>query len=199
MTLTPTTRASLLYRLRDSQDHDAWVEFVEIYEPAISRQLRKYGLQNADAQELQQELFLAVHRQIPKWEMTKDRGSFRGWLHRVTRNLMINWMKHGQRRILAFGGPEFQEMFDNLTAQSCQESQEFELEIRRSVFRRASEFVRQEQSHHSWQAFWGTAVEGKAAGIVARELGISDGAVRVAKCRVLSRLKELVSKWEDDS
>jgi RNA polymerase sigma factor (sigma-70 family) len=93
MTPTPTTRASLLFRLRDSQDHEAWVEFVEIYEPAVYRQLRKCGLQDADARELMQELFVAVNRQIARWELAKERGSFRGWLRRVTRNLVINWRK----------------------------------------------------------------------------------------------------------
>ncbi len=48
MTSIPTTRTSLLFRLRDSQDHEAWVEFVEIYEPAIYRQFRKSGLQDAE-------------------------------------------------------------------------------------------------------------------------------------------------------
>ena len=104
MTPTPTTRASLLFRLRDSQDHEAWVEFVEIYEPAVYRQLRKCGLQDADARELMQELFVAVNRQIARWELAKERGSFRGWLRRVTRNLVINWMKSGQRRMVAWGG-----------------------------------------------------------------------------------------------
>lgn len=104
MTPTPTTRASLLFRLRDLQDHEAWVEFVEIYEPAVYRQLRKCGLQDADARELMQELFVAVNRQIARWELSKERGSFRGWLRRVARNLVINWMKHGQRRMVALGG-----------------------------------------------------------------------------------------------
>ncbi len=44
MTPTPSTQASLLFRLHDSQDHEAWVEFVEIYEPPVYRQLRKCGL-----------------------------------------------------------------------------------------------------------------------------------------------------------
>ena len=128
MTPTPTTRASLLFRLRDSQDHEAWVEFVEIYEPAVYRQLRRCGLQDADARELMQELFLAVNRQVPKWELAKERGSFRGWLRRVTRNLVINWMKHGQRRMLAFGGTESQSLFDELAADDCPESAEFDFE-----------------------------------------------------------------------
>jgi len=199
MTPIPTTRASLLFRLRDSQDHEAWVEFVEIYEPAIYRQLRKCGLQDADARELMQELFVAVNRHIARWELAKERGSFRGWLRRVARNLVINWMKNGQRRMVALGGPESQSMFDELAAEDCPESAEFDRELRRSIFQRASEVVRQEQSPKAWQAFWGTAVVGKTPAVVSRELGMSTGAVRVAKCRVLARLKEVVSDFENES
>lgn len=199
MTPTPTTRASLLFRLRDSQDHEAWVEFVEIYEPAVYRQLRKCGLQDADARELMQELFVAVNRQIARWELAKERGSFRGWLRRVTRNLVINWMKSGQRRMVAWGGPESQSMFDELAAEDCPESAEFDRELRRSIFQRASELVRQEQSPKAWQAFWETAVDGKSPVSVSQGLGMSDGAVRVAKCRVLARLKEVVRELESES
>jgi RNA polymerase sigma-70 factor, ECF subfamily len=199
MTPTPTTRASLLFRLRDSQDHEAWVEFVEIYEPVIYRQLRKCGLQDADARELMQEFLIAVSRQIEHWELATERGSFRGWLRRVTRNLVINWMRHGQRRMIALGGPESQSLFDDIAAEHCPESIEFDTELRRSTFQRASETVRQEQSPKTWQAFWSTAVDGKTPAIAAKELGMSVGAVRVAKCRVLARLKEVVSTLENES
>ena len=199
MTPTPTTRASLLFRLRDSQDHEAWVEFVEIYEPAVYRQLRKCGLQDADARELMQELFVAVNRQIARWELAKERGSFRGWLRRVTRNLVINWMKSGQQRMVAWGGAESHSMFDQLAAKECPESVEFDRELRRSILQRASELVLKEQSPKAWQAFWQTAVDGKSPTSVAHELAMSDGAVRVAKCRVLARLKEVVRELESES
>ena len=57
MTPTPSTSASLLLRLRDPKDHEAWVEFVTIYEPLTYRLLRRNGLQDADAREVMQELF----------------------------------------------------------------------------------------------------------------------------------------------
>lgn len=199
MTPTPTTRASLLFRLRDSRNHEAWVEFVEIYEPAIYRQLRKCGLQDADARELMQELLLSVNRQMEKWELAKERGSFRGWLRQVARNLVINWMKNGQRRMVAWGGPGSQPVFDELAAEDCPESAEFDGELRRSTFRRASVVVRGEQSTKAWQAFQGLAVEGKSPSIVAQELGMSPGAVKVAKCRVLARLKDVVGELERES
>ena len=101
MTLTPSTRASLLLRLRDSQDHQAWVEFVALYEPAAYRLLRRHGLQDADARDVLQDLLLAVSRSIDRWDPAKERGSFRGWLRRVARNLLVNWLKQRQRRLLA--------------------------------------------------------------------------------------------------
>src|SRR5688572_28640893 len=103
MTLTPTTRASLLLRLRDSQDHEAWVEFVSLYEPVAYRLLRRHGLQDADTREVMQDLFLAVGRSIDRWDPAKERGSFRGWLRRVARNLVINWLKQRERRAITGG------------------------------------------------------------------------------------------------
>ncbi|MGV3485095.1 MAG: RNA polymerase sigma factor [Planctomycetaceae bacterium] len=199
MTPVPTTRASLLFRLRDSQDHEAWGEFVEIYEPAIYRYLRKCGLQDADARELTQDSFMAVHRHIATWDPAKERGSFRGWLRRVARNLVINWMKNGQRRVIAGGGLGSQPMFDALTAEDSLEASEFDRELRRSIFHRAAEVVHQEQSPKAWQAFWLTAMVGKTPAVVSQELGMSTGAVRVAKCRVLARLKDVVHELESEA
>ena len=87
MTDTPTTRASLLLRLGNPADHEAWVEFVTLYEPVVYRLLRQNGLQDADAWDVMQELFLAVSRNIGRWDPSPEAGSFRGWLRRVVRKL----------------------------------------------------------------------------------------------------------------
>lgn len=195
MTLTPTTRASLLLRMRDSQDHAAWLEFVSIYEPLTYRLLRRHGLQDADAREVMQELFLAVSRNIDRWNPSKDRGSFRGWLRRVARNLVINWLKHGQRRLIAAGGTEQQAMFDLLPA-SLPETAEFDHEFRRALFHRAAEQVRGEVQTATWQAFWETSVMGTSPAEAAKKLNMNPGAIRVAKCRVLARLKTVVKELE---
>src|SRR5882757_8600820 len=105
MTFTPTTRASLLLRLGDVQDHEAWMEFVTLYEPVVYRSLRQHGLQDADARDVMQDLFLVVNRNIEGWHPTKQQASFRSWLRRVIRNLVINWLKSPQRRALT-GGSE---------------------------------------------------------------------------------------------
>ena len=194
MTPTPTTRPSLLLRLRDAQDHAAWGEFVSIYESVVLRLLRKSGLQDADCRELMQEVFLTVSLNVDRWDPDKERGSFRGWLRRVTRNLVINWLKRQQRTVV--GGSDLHALLAEVSTDSEAESREFDLEVRRAVFRRASEMVRSEVSSQSWQAFWAVAVSQTSVGEAAIRLGMTAGAVRVARCRIIARLREVVAEME---
>jgi len=197
MTLTPATRASLLLRLRDPRDHDAWVEFVSLYEPVTYRLLRRHGLQDADAREIMQDLFLAVSRSIDRWNPAKERGSFRGWLRRVARNLVINWLNQRQRHAIAAGGSDMHAMLNMLPDASGPETVEFDQEVRRVLFQRAADQVRGEVQPATWQAFWETGIVGTAPADAAQKLGMSVGAVRVAKCRVLARMRAAVNELEE--
>jgi RNA polymerase sigma-70 factor (ECF subfamily) len=199
MTLTPTTRASLLFRLRDWHDHEAWVEFVSLYEPVAYRLLRRHGLQDADAREVVQQLLIAVSRSIDRWKPDKDRGKFRAWLRRVTRNLVINWLKARGRSVNAAGGSDILAMLDMLPADAAPETAEFDQELRRALFQRAAEEVKQEVQPATWQAFWETAVLGTSTADAAKKLKMEAGAVRVAKCRVLARLRAAVIELENRS
>ena len=175
------------------------MEFVSLYEPVVYRLLRKNGLQDADSRELLQELFLTVSRNIDRWDPARERGSFRGWLRRVTRNLMINGLKHRQRQSVATGGSELRELLADLPADAESETSEFDCEVRRALFQRASELVRGEVSPKTWQAFWETGVAGISPNAAGQKLSMSTGAVRVAKCRVLARLREVVAHLESES
>jgi RNA polymerase sigma factor (sigma-70 family) len=196
MTLTPSTHASLLFRLRDRQDHEAWVEFVTLYEPVVYRLLRRHGLQDADAREVMQELFMAVSRSIDRWDPAKERGSFRGWLRQVVRNLVINWLNQRQRRVTAVGGSDLQSMLNMLPDASGPETAEFDQALRRAEFQRAAAQVRTEVQQATWQAFWETSIVGTSPADAAKKLGMSVGAIRVAKCRVLARLQAAVNEME---
>jgi RNA polymerase sigma factor (sigma-70 family) len=196
MPLTPTTRASLLLRLCDSEDHEAWVEFVTLYEPVTYRLLRQHGLQDADARDVLQELLLTVSRSIDRWEPRKQHGSFRGWLRRVARNLVIHWLKQRPRRAVPAGDCDLQSLLDVLPAANDPDSIDFDRQLHRALFQRASERVRGEVHRATWEAFWETAVAGKSAAETAAKLGMTVAAVRVAKCRVLARVRAAVAEWE---
>lgn len=197
MSVTPTTRASLLLRLCNSEDHEAWIEFVTLYEPVIYRFLRRRGLQDADARDVMQELLLTVSRSIGRWDPTKDRGSFRGWLRRIARNLVINWLKQRGRHMGATGGSDLQAMLEMVPAANEPDTVEFDRELRRALFHRASERVRGEVQEATWQAFWETAIVGTSSADAAKKLGMMVGAVRVAKCRVMARLQAAVRELEN--
>ena len=104
MGLSPETRMSLLARLRGHRDEEAWGQFVAIYEPLVYRLARQRGWQDADARELTQEILLAVANAIGRWDADPTRGSFRGWLFCIARNLMVNFWKRRQRQPIAAGG-----------------------------------------------------------------------------------------------
>ncbi len=197
MSQTPATPASLLFRLRNPQDHEAWVEFVSLYEPVAYRLLRRHGLQDADAREVIQELLLTVSWSIRRWDPAKERGSFRGWLRTVARNLVIHWLKQGQRRAIASGGSDMHELLNLLPASEWPEIAEFDREQERSLFRYAAEITQAEVHPTTWQAFWETAVVGTSPSDAAKKLGMTVGAVRVAKCRVLARLRAKLRQWEE--
>ncbi len=195
MTIIPTTRASLLLRLRDPKDHDAWVEFVSLYEPVIYRVLRRAGLQDADAIEVLQDLFLAVNRNIGRWELGAEHGSFRGWLRRVTRNLVVSWVRRQTRQVTT-SSIDLDALLESRSAVDGPETNEFDRELRRALFHLASERVRVEVRPQTWQAFWESAVSETSVAEAAIKLGMTVGAVRVAKCRIIARLREVVAEME---
>src|SRR6516162_7115024 len=108
MTDSPATRQSLLVRLRDPQDGLAWAEFLAIYTPLIDRLARARGFQEADAADLAQEVFRAVAGAIDRYDPDPALGSFRGWLFRIARNLMINLLAAQRIRPRATGDSNVQ-------------------------------------------------------------------------------------------
>ena len=195
MTPVPETRPSLLLRLRDVRDQQAWSIFLEIYQPLIYRVIRQRRVQDADAREVTQEVLLAVANSIDQWEADPQRGTFRGWLTTITRNLVVNFLIKQSRHPRGSGNSDFRRGLESLPAPVGDESELFDVEERRQIFRWAADRIRPEFRESNWQAFWRTAVEGQGAIEVARELGISPGLVYVSRNRVMKRLREKVEEF----
>jgi RNA polymerase sigma-70 factor (ECF subfamily) len=192
----PTTRPSLLLRLRDPADDRAWVEFTDLYGPLIRRVARRGGLQDADAADLQQEVFRAVAGAIGRYDLDRARGSFRGWLLRIARNLLLNLLAARRRHPAAGGGTDAFALLQAVPDPSADDSAVFEAEYRRRTFEWAAQQVRGEFKAATWQAFWRTAVDSEGPAAVAADLGLSVGAVYVARSRVLARIRSKVEEVE---
>jgi RNA polymerase sigma-70 factor (ECF subfamily) len=198
MTDSPATRQSLLVRLKDPRDGQAWTEFVAIYTPLIDRLARARGLQAADAADLAQEVFRAVAGAIDRYDPDPARGSFRGWLFRIARNLMINLLAARRIGPQATGDSDVQDLLERVAAPDSAETAFFDTEYRRRIFHWAAGHVRPEFRPSTWQAFWLTAVEGRDPKAAAQASGISVGAVYIAKSRVMARLRVVIDQVEGE-
>ena len=79
---------SLAVRLRDDSPH-AWGELVELYGPLVESWSHKAGLGAAAREDVAQEVFLSVLRSIHRFDPTVPGATFRGWLWRITRNVVL--------------------------------------------------------------------------------------------------------------
>lgn len=191
----PLTRVTLLTRLKDGHDADAWHEFVHLYGPIVYRFARNRGLQDADAADLMQDVMRSVARNAHRMDYDPKRGTFRGWLYTVTRNKIYNFLSSQRNRPRGTGDADAQERLDATPAREEEgPDADWEKEYQRRLSARAMELVRGEFQPNTWAAFWQTAVEGKSAAEVGTDLKMSAGAVYVAKSRVLARLRDEVQK-----
>ena len=186
----PKTRTSLIASLNDPASAEAWTEFAAIYRPLIVRVALAKGLQHADAEDLAQETMSIVGRSIGSFD-PETAGSFRGWLRTITRNLVVNHLARG-KETMGSGDSKVQAMLNQYPAQAEPTTTLFDMELRRSRFYAAAGRLRSQFSESTWSSFWLTAVERKSIAEVAQQLGKSEGAVRMARCRVMTRLREEV-------
>jgi RNA polymerase sigma-70 factor (ECF subfamily) len=196
MVESPVTRASLLLRLRNPHDAVAWREFLELYAPLVYGYARKQGLQDADAADLCQEVLRAVAGAIGRLDYDPGRGSFRNWLFTIVRRKLSNWRVARNHRPLGTGDPQTQVLLQQYPAAEVSET-DWESQWQRRTFDWACVQVRAEVKELTWQAFWRTAIDGQGCPQVARDLGLSIGAVYHARSRVLSRLREHVQSIQE--
>ncbi|HVX12318.1 MAG TPA: sigma-70 family RNA polymerase sigma factor [Pirellulales bacterium] len=192
---SPLTRASLLVQLRDGANEGAWQEFMRLYGPVVYGFARNRGLQDADAADLMQDVMRSVMNSIGRFDYDRQQGTFRGWLFTITRNRVFSFLSARRIRPQAAGDSATNRLLSS-QPDGAGDSDQWELEYQRRVAALAMERIKGDFQEKTWQAFWLTAVEGVAAPEVAKQLGLSAGAVYVAKSRVLARLKDEVESIE---
>lgn len=196
----PETRPSILIRLRDHRDRDAWRHFEEVYRGVIRRVAKRYAMQDADAADLAQDVLVRVSKGVQEFEHDQTHARFRTWLGQVIRSAVID----AHRRRPKEQGSGLTEVHDQLAqVTETDNSDKFEKGIakdcRSEIFRWAARRIRGEFADSSWLAFWRTAVEQQSVEIVAEQLGRSVGAVYTSRSRIMRRLREEVLLFDRDS
>lgn len=188
---SPLTRASLLVRIRDGNNHVAWNEFLQLYGPVVYGFARRRGLQDADAADLMQDVMRSISNAIGRLDYDRKHGTFRGWLFTVTRNKIFNFFSARRIRPQGSGDTTTNLLLDQ-EPEANDGADDWELEYQRRIAATAMERIRSEFQEKTWLAFRLTAMEGVAVADAVKQTGLSAGAIYVAKSRVLARLKEEV-------
>lgn len=181
-------------------DAQAWDRLVTLYAPLVAHWCRRCRLPEADTADVFQEVFQAVATHIAGFRNDRPSDTFRGWLRTITSNKLNDYFRRRGHEPRGVGGSEAHQRLARVPAPprgGAAGSDDSVLEpapsedaaVERRLFRRALEMIRGEFEPRTWEAFWRTAVEGRSAKDVADELAMTPGAVRVAKSRVLQRLR----------
>lgn len=174
-----STPASLLERLREPNDREAWEQFVHLYSPLLVHWAKKFRLGDDDAADFVQEIFALLLETLPNFQYDPARR-FRGWLWTVASN---KYRERRRRKVLH----PLQDGED-VVARSYDDPDE--QEYRQYISRRALELMQRHFQPNTWKACWETVVNGRDMAEVARELGMTARAVYIARCRVLRRLRQ---------
>lgn len=186
----PETSDSLIARVKDLGDGAAWVEFLGIYQPVVIRMARRRGLQDADAQDVMQQVFLSISKSIAGWIPGDLQPPFRAWLTTIARNAITKALTRRPLDV-ATGSTSIVKLLD-AQSEPWETTAEILAEARKELIHWSAEQIRSEFSEATWKVFWMTAIEGVPIAEVVKLTGRSAGAVYVARYRVIARLTEKV-------
>jgi RNA polymerase sigma-70 factor (ECF subfamily) len=184
-----TTSPSLLARVQTNQA-GAWERLVELYAPLVYHWCRRGGLGPEDTADVFQEVFRSVAEHVAGFRRDRAGDTFRGWLRTITRNKVHDHFRRQQGQPRAAGGTDAHLRLLATPEPAWSEDDPEEEGLVGQQVRRALETIRPEFEERTWQAFRMVQLEGQDGPAVAAALGMTPGAVRKAKFRVLRRLRE---------
>ena len=182
---------SLLERLKH-KDSAAWHELVHLYAPLVIYWCQKQGLKHHEREDVMQDVFRTVVCNISRFRKERPTDTFRGWLRTITRSRVVDHFRRTASEPDPSGGTEAQlriNQFAEPVLESELDDHRDEAVAEQALFQRAIEMIRTSFEDKTWQAFWRVVVDGRSTQEVADELGMRPGTVRVAKSRVLNRLR----------
>lgn len=193
---TNSTRLSLLLRIRDLNDADAWNRFVEQYGPYVAQWCQAMGLQEADTADTTQAVLVKLMTVMQSWSLDASKGSFRGWLRRVTQNVAIDLHRNWKER--ASGDTHILKQLSQLQDNTFEETlwRTVEKAYQQDLLASASQHVQLRVQPKTWSAYELSCIENLSAAEVAQRLQIAIGEVYVARSRVLKMLRSEIERLE---
>lgn len=189
------TRVSLLGRLsRDPEDQHAWAEFVDHYGARIYDWCKRWALQEADAQDVTQNVLLKLADKLRYFRYDPGR-SFRAWLKTITHHAWSDYVEARRRPGLGSGDSSVGRLLDDVAARDDlmrRLDEAFDRELLEEAMARA----RLRVEPQTWEAFRLTALEDLAGADAAARIPMAVAQVYVAKRRVQKLIQEELARLE---
>lgn len=176
------TPASLLYRLRHSDEVTVWKRFVDLYTPLLFHWSRKLNQQESDCADLVQDVFLILWRKLREFEYDSGR-SFHAWLKTIFLNRFRSRLR--QRPMAAIGRDPGSNSGEEDFSDRLADEDDTQYLIHQAFRLIESEFSSLQQ-----QVFREYVLEEAAPEEVAQRHAISPGTVYGIKSKILSRLRQ---------
>jgi RNA polymerase sigma-70 factor (ECF subfamily) len=196
------TRWSLLSRLKDWDDQDSWRQFFDTYWQLIYNTGLKAGLTHAEAEEVVQEVVIAVAKKMGEFKTNAAAGSFKAWLLTLTQwRIKDQFRKRAREQDLRADSPEdptrtaiIERVPDPAVGQL---EAEWEGEWQKHLVQTALERVKKQAKPEMFQVFDFMVNKQWSALTVARRLQISLARVYYARCKVAALLKREIKRLEN--
>jgi RNA polymerase sigma-70 factor (ECF subfamily) len=153
-------------------------------------------LQDADAADVTQEIFQAIARALEREAFDPARGSFRGWLFAIARNLTVNFLIRQARQPRGTGDTDLRNVLEALESPPAEDSARFDGEYQRQLLQWAMDQVKGEFSELAWNVFFRVGVQGQSAPEAAEAVGTTVGTVYHYKSRIMARLRKKIAQVE---
>lgn len=192
----PSTHITLLNRVRLHTDAEAWREFVKIYGPLIYNYCRKKRLNDADAEDVCQEVFRQISTSLNSFEYNRKLGRFRSWLGTVTYHEICRFWKKNQRVQHQTGKSELEEFINKHPGEI---DGVWSDEFCSHIYETALETIRPQFDEKTWRAFELTWIQDSPTKAAAVELNVDPNWIYKAKFLVQQKLKEEIKRLSFDS
>ena len=184
------TSITLLQRLCNHPDEEAWRRVYHLYTPLVEHWCIHWGVSRPDVDDVRQEVFRALTTGMSSFRLDQPGSTFRGWLRGITRHKVLDHFRNRNRQSEGEGGTDAQRRMLQVPDPAAVSDDEPDQVA--GLYHRALELVRGEFEERTWTAFWRSTIDGIAPAVIAADLGVSPAAVRQAKSRILRRLRQEV-------
>jgi RNA polymerase sigma-70 factor (ECF subfamily) len=181
----------LIIQLKDPGNCLAWNQFVAHYQPFLQHVIQRQGVPDRHVADVTQQVLLAIAKSVESWQDDGQPASFRRWLRRVARNVVIKYMTRERRAIGGQGGTEAIDLLHDLPAAPDREQ---EARYEHELILWAAQQVRREFQAKSWEVFWATMIDNRSVAEVAEQYEVSPGSIYMSRSRILARIRRMIEE-----